>query len=383
MKNIRRSALALTLGLGLGLTGAVHMQAAWAAEVLPLYYEDETEGLSEASAAKEQAEDISGDGLIEDITGTGEMQGMAAAIYETFLAPREQMGEHWAVAVCDPVHKEDKAGQAEAAEAGETEMSTETAEAGEAETGTEGAEAGGAETDTEAADTIYTYNGTDSLQSASVIKLFIMAAVYDRICYPASEEKAIHYTESYEGELRATLENMIQYSSNEDTNKLIDILGGGDTQTGKDVVNTFCKEHGFLGTHLGRKMLESAPTDDNYVSAMDVARLLRDIVKGEVVNAEASEKMLTILKGQSVKTKIPAGLPGDYLCANKTGEMPEGYNLGCIENDAAIVYPPGEEAPFILVALSNDLAGRNDEAQVVIRQIAAFTAEQMKEAYAK
>ena len=34
--------------------------------------------------------------------------------------------------------------------------------------------------------------GDRQMKSASVIKLFIMAAIYDRVCYPASEERHIH-----------------------------------------------------------------------------------------------------------------------------------------------------------------------------------------------
>ena len=214
-------------------------------------------------------------------------------------------------------------------------------------------------------------NGEDVLQSASVIKIFIMGSVYDRICYPSSPEKEIPYTESYEGELRETLESMITVSSNEAANKLIDILGQGDTEAGKKVVDRFCEEHGYRGVHLGRKFLESNPTDDNFISAQAVAKFLCDVYQGKLVNQEASEKMLTILKGQTVKTKIPSGLPEGYTSANKTGEMPEGYGLGCIENDCAIVWPAQGE-PYILVTLSSELAGRNDEAIQIIRQISAY-----------
>ena len=54
-------------------------------------------------------------------------------------------------------------------------------------------------------------------------------------------------------------------------------------------------------------------------------------------------------------------------------EMPEGYGLGCIENDCAIVWPAQGE-PYILVTLSSELAGRNDEAIQIIRQISAYVA---------
>ena len=52
--------------------------------------------------------------------------------------------------------------------------------------------------------------------------------------------------------------------------------------------------------------------------------------------------------------------------------MPEGYGLGCIENDIAIVTSP--TGNYILAVLSNELGGRNEEAQQVIQHISADTA---------
>ena len=284
-------------------------------------------------------------------------------VYEQFVFTREMVGEKWAVAFVRPdnytfVSETDQMKEDTENETADMPAETEGPEASEKITGDENC---------------WMINGTEVMQSASVIKLFIMGSVYDRICYPSSPEKAIPYTEGYEGELRETLESMITVSSNEASNKLIDILGQGDTETGKKVVDQFCEEHGYHGVHLGRKFLENDPVDDNYISAGAVAGFLCDVYQGKLVNEEASEKMLTILKGQTVKGKIPAGLPEGYVSANKTGEMPEGYGLGCIENDAAIIWPV-QGKPYILVVLSNDLGGRNDEAAQIIRQISAFVA---------
>ena len=219
-------------------------------------------------------------------------------------------------------------------------------------------------------------HGDAVMQSASVIKLFIMGCVYDRICFPSSPEREIPFTESYSGELRATLESMIRVSSNEAANALIDILGQGNTAAGMAAVNEFAKEHGYTGVHLGRKFLESNPADDNYVSAAACVKFYTDLYEGKLVNEEASGKMLDILKGQTLTEKIPSGLPAGYASANKTGEMPEGYGLGCIENDTAIIWPL-EGTPYVLVVLSNNLDGRNSEARQIIRQISAFVAQEL------
>ena len=220
------------------------------------------------------------------------------------------------------------------------------------------------------------YHDADVMQSASVVKLFIMGAVYRYMCYPPEGEEPVPFGEEYEGQLRETLNNMITVSDNDAANLLIDRLGGGDFKKGAELIGEFCKENGYVGTSIGRRFLESNPTGDNYTSAADTRKFLSDIYHGKLVNEEASAKMLEIVKGQALKNKIPAGLPEGFTSGNKTGEMPEGYGLGCIENDVAIIFPPeGEGEGYILTVLSNDLAGRNDEAIAAIQQISSLTAQ--------
>ena len=220
------------------------------------------------------------------------------------------------------------------------------------------------------------YQDADILQSASVVKLFIMGAVYRYMCYPPEGEEAIPFGETYEGELRDTIEKMITVSDNDAANLLIDRLGEGDFSKGAERIGDFCKENGYVGTSVGRRFLESNPTGDNYTTAADTRKFLSDIYHGTLINEEASEKMLAFLKGQTRKNKIPAGLPEGFTSGNKTGEMPEGYNLGCIENDVAVCFPPeGQGEGYILTVLSNDLGGRNEEAIEAIRQISSLTAD--------
>lgn len=262
----------------------------------------------------EKEEEI--DGLIED------MDNPVVAIADQYVASREANGEKWSVSV-ENLSDNQK----------------------------------------------YVYHASEKMQSASVIKVFIMGAVYDRMCYPSSPDRLIAANESYDGELRNLLEQMITISDNAAANQLITKLGEGDFKKGAEVVNQFCQENGYLSTSVGRAFLESNPTGDNYTSAADCTKILSDIYHGTCVNEEASGKMLEILKNQTVKTKISMGVPVEIKTANKTGEMPEGYGLGCIENDMAIVFT--EKGDYIITVLSNELGGRNDEAKQVIRQISS------------
>ena len=223
---------------------------------------------------------------------------------------------------------------------------------------------------------VYGYHEDDIMQSASVVKLFIMGAVYRYMCYPKEGEQAIPFHENYDGHLRDTIVSMITVSDNDAANLLIERLGEGDFQKGAERIAEFCREYGYDGTSIGRRFLESNPSGDNYTTAADQRKFLSDLYHGTLVNEEASRKMLDIVMGQTRKNKIPAGLPAGFTSGNKTGEMPEGYGLGCIENDAAIVFPPeGLGKGYILTVMSNDLGGRNSEAISVIAQISAKVAQ--------
>lgn len=304
------------------------------ADGIDRYFKDSSasgidQSLSGIDQPEKESEKETEDG--EEMEGESALTGPAALLYEQYIAAREMLGEKWSFAISLP-SKDGKEYHAQS------------------------------------------WRGKSPMQSASVIKLFIMGTVYDRICYPKEESSRIAFEESYEGQLRSLLEDMIASSSNEAANALIDVLGNGDTKKGMDAVNAFCEEQGYQATHLGRKFMETDPEDDNYTSAEDTAALLSDLLLGRLVNEEASKKMLSILKMQTVRGKIPAGLPSGYTSANKTGEMPEGYGLGCIENDAAIIWPPSSD-PYILTVFSNELKGNNAQAAELIRDISAFTAE--------
>lgn len=206
------------------------------------------------------------------------------------------------------------------------------------------------------------YNGEERMQSASVIKVFIMAAILDK------------YRETG-GEIDSLLEQMITVSDNEAANRLVELLGDGDFQAGSIAFVHFCADHGYFHTSIGRRFLESNPDGDNYTSACDCRQILSDIYNGTCVSKEASEKMLGLLSRQTLRNKIPSGLPDGYRSANKTGEMPEGYGLGCIENDIAIVFGP--DGDYVLVVLSNDLGGDNGGAIQTIIGISALTASEI------
>ena len=191
-------------------------------------------------------------------------------------------------------------------------------------------------------DDIASVNADKKMQSASVIKLFIMATVYDEVknnSFSTGSETSGGNTVGDDVKL------MITESNNDATNRLID-------KVGLKKMNTYIKNNGYSNTELNRKMLASTKNGDNYTSAKDAAKILEEIYNHKCVSYEASEQMMIYLKAQTRTSKIPAGVPDGVETANKTGE------LDTVENDAAIVFK--KDAPYVLVVMSS---GLNDTAK--------------------
>ena len=138
---------------------------------------------------------------------------------------------------------------------------------------------------------------------------------------------------------------MISISDNGAANSLINACT-------MDKINEFASENGYEETELNRRMLEWNGTE-NYTSARDCGRMLEEVLKGEYVSAEASERILEALRDQQRTSKIPAGVPAEVETANKTGELDN------VDNDAAIVWSP--ECTYILCIMSSDTGGRIPE----------------------
>ncbi len=205
-----------------------------------------------------------------------------------------------------------------------------------------------------------TINADQTMKSASVIKAFIMGAVYENLVYPDGSDSP---SAEYQNSLQSLLTSMITVSDNDASNELVRRLGNGDFNAGASVVNSFCQQHGYTSTHLGREFLAQNPTDDNYVSASDCCRILSDIYNGTLVNENASSDMLNLLKQQTRKNKIPSGLPSGVESANKTGELADAV-LGTVENDIAIVFD--QNHPYVLCVLSNNIASSGNAQQTII-----------------
>ena len=192
-------------------------------------------------------------------------------------------------------------------------------------------------------------NGTEGslndqkMQAASLIKLYIMGAVY---------ENYDQITGQYgRDSVDSNLYSMITVSDNDAANTLTTYLGGGDSAAGMQAVNSFCQAHGYDQTHMGRMLLASNENDDNYTSVGDCGHLLQEIYKQDTSGYTHATDMFNLLKTQTRCNKIPAQLPEGVKTANKTGELDN------VENDAGIIYDSKNDVVIVFMSQNLSSAG--------------------------
>lgn len=213
------------------------------------------------------------------------------------------------------------------------------------------------------------------MNSASLIKLFIMAVAYSD---DSTGEKMLN------DDLNRKIERMITESHNESSNQLIEAYVDEKEiyEENKIIpdnrINKKIKELGFENTFLFRKMHDKTPENgssglENWTSVEDVGKLYEQIYKGEFVSKEYSDKMLELLKKQQRRTKIPAKITEKYpdiIVANKTGE------LSRVENDAAIIM--SKDFNLIFNIMINDIPTKvNGETDYELKQRVQVTISDM------
>ncbi len=209
----------------------------------------------------------------------------------------------------------------------------------------------------------FAYQADAAHSSASVIKIFLMACLFQR-----AEDGALRMEDripirpeliapsagvlSYlrdvtELSVRDLIELMIIVSDNSATNLLLDLVG-------LEGINRYLAEDlGLKVTRMRRKMMDLdaiARGEDNTTSAAETAATLERIWRGRLVSPEASREMLRTLKNQQDGSLIPwhldEALP-EHTIAHKTG------GLSRVVHDAAIV--DGGREPYVLCFFGSDV----------------------------
>ena len=202
---------------------------------------------------------------------------------------------------------------------------------------------------------------SESMRSASMIKVFLLAAAMERIKNGSlaldvpvilhQEDKtggsgilSVYQNES-ELSLDTVLRLMITESDNTATNILIDLLG-------MENINDYIRRNGYSDTCLARKMMDFAAARagrENYTSVRDLGNLFDRIYRHECVGYEQDEIMLSYLREQTDRECFPAALP-EAVIAHKTGELEGLYD------DGGIVYL--DDKDLIVVIMTENYSNR-------------------------
>ena len=197
--------------------------------------------------------------------------------------------------------------------------------------------------------------GGSQQKAASLIKLYVMASVYEQI-------QRGNLTE--DEEIQTLLRNMITVSDNESTNELVRRLSpdGTNWQEGSEVTNAYISQNGYQDTFMGRDVRDyrEVPAEgENYTSVTDCGRILEAIYRGNCISPEYSAKMLELLKQQQRRWKIPQGVEQALYVANKTGELEDS------QHDAAIIQLDSAHAYILCVMTSNVTDGEAAQNDIV------------------
>ena len=207
----------------------------------------------------------------------------------------------------------------------------------------------------------------EEYETASVIKAFILAALYAQVERGKADLDAlIPYEESQfvdgSGMLRAlgvgtrlkvrdTATMMIICSDNIATNMIIDYLG-------LDPINACIRELGFAHTVLHNPLHFDRYEKLGTTTPRDYAALLAQIAKGTLVSPQASAAMLGILRQQHYNTMLTHDFPQFYLDCEETGEpeliwvASKSGSMNACRNDGGIIHTPYGE--YVIVLMNKD-----------------------------
>ncbi len=184
------------------------------------------------------------------------------------------------------------------------------------------------------------------MKTASLIRLFVMADVYQQI-----KDGAIQ-----EAEVIDDLTAMITKSDKAAGDRLVEVLGGGDASKGREHVKAFAQQKGF---QIGFNRAFSASSGSyNYVSARSAATLLNKIVHGECVSPEHDQKMVDLLFAAEAN-EINLGIDGEGVTKGFVCDVQEGFSIG-----AAGIVNNGTRT-YVVCVISNEIKSMDSGKKII------------------
>jgi beta-lactamase class A len=155
----------------------------------------------------------------------------------------------------------------------------------------------------------------------------------------------------------------VTISDNTATNALVDAVG-------YETMRALAKSLGLEVMQFGRKMFEPgiAPDRENYINSGDALELLTQIYQGTFLTQQSRDRILDWMAGQTVKTKIAAGVPHGVTIAHKTGEN------GPVSHDIGYLLLPGKEVAIVIFSEARgetDFESAQLKANPIVANVAA------------
>ena len=192
-----------------------------------------------------------------------------------------------------------------------------------------------------------------SQQSASVMKLFVMGAIFEKY-----EDYCSRYGKSY---IDSSLNSMITWSDNEAWKNLVANLGNGSYAQGCENLNQWNKAHGYGETSMKPAAYQ------NFTSVLDASKILEDIDQNKLKH---SAEMKKLIQGQSVKGRLLNGIPQGVTTGNKPGWLDN------TQNDSLIVWD--KKGTYVLTFLSCNLKDYNN-AERIMGEVSRMVYEWMQD----
>lgn len=207
----------------------------------------------------------------------------------------------------------------------------------------------------------------EKFETASTIKVYILAALFDAIGQGKASLKDMLTCEerfwidgsgilgSLEVGTTLSVKNvatlMIIVSDNIATNMLIDYLG-------IDNINACIQKLGCKDTVLHNVLDFAKYHQLGTTTPRDYASLFAQVARGTLVSAEASAEMLAIFRQQHYNTMLTHDFPQFYLDCEETGEperiwvASKSGSMNACRNDGGIVHTPYGE--YVIVLMNKD-----------------------------
>lgn len=222
----------------------------------------------------------------------------------------------------------------------------------------------------------WSYNADKLFPSASLIKVPIMAAVFEKmksgaftldtqikLTRPARVGGSGSLKWVREGTSLSVMEivyKMITESDNTAAKMLIDHVG-------MPYLEAAFKGLGLAHTNItpeGMSLSSGRVRRENFTTPREMASLLERIYAGELVNREASEFMLDVLKHTKSRSRLRKGLPLGWEIGHKTGLL----RKSC--HDVGIVFSP--RGDYVIAVLTSE-APNYSTAKNFISKVAKLT----------